>query len=98
MPAACIEELSSYCFKNTFQVIDNSAAVRFLHSVGHSVSKQTVLESELKICKELDFTLNAPNPLTYVETLLEVLGKMPPLSFTWDTRGVTTSLLNDSVE
>lgn len=56
--------------------------MRFLHSVGHSVSKQTVLESELMVCKELDFTLNAPNPLTYVETLLEVLGKMPPLSFT----------------
>lgn len=98
MPAARIEELSSYYFKNTFQIIDNSAAVCFLHSVGHSVSKQTVLESELKVCKELEFALNAPNPLTYVETLLEVLGKMPPLSFTRDSRGVTTSLLNDSVK
>uniref|UniRef100_UPI0037E7E766 cyclin N-terminal domain-containing protein 1 n=1 Tax=Semicossyphus pulcher TaxID=241346 RepID=UPI0037E7E766 len=55
-------------------IIDNNTAVRFLHSVGHSVSKQTVLKSELMVLKGLEFRLNAPNPLTYVEILLEVLG------------------------
>lgn len=50
--------------------------MRFLNSVGHSVSKQTVLESELMVLKGLEFRLNSPNPLTYVETLLEVLGKL----------------------
>nr|XP_020472195.1 cyclin N-terminal domain-containing protein 1 [Monopterus albus] len=55
-------------------VIDNNTAVRFLRSVGHSVSKQTLLESELMILKGLEFRLNVPNPLTYVEILLEVLG------------------------
>ncbi|XP_075950187.1 cyclin N-terminal domain-containing protein 1 isoform X2 [Anarhichas minor] len=48
------------------------------HSVGHRVSKQTLLESELMVLKGLEFRLNAPNPLTYVEILLEVLGHNEP--------------------
>ncbi|KAK9530096.1 hypothetical protein VZT92_011625 [Zoarces viviparus] len=59
-------------------IIDNNTAVRFLHSVGHAVSKQTLLESELMVLKGLEFRLNAPNPLTYVEILLEVLGHNEP--------------------
>ncbi len=54
--------------------------MRFLHSVGHSVSKQTVLESELMVLKGLEFKLDAPNPLTYVEILLEVLGRISYLN------------------
>ena len=57
-------------------MIDNNTAVNFLHSLGHSVSKQTLLETELMILKELEFRLSAPNPLLYVEILLEVLGKI----------------------
>uniref|UniRef100_A0A3B5AQN0 Cyclin N-terminal domain containing 1 n=1 Tax=Stegastes partitus TaxID=144197 RepID=A0A3B5AQN0_9TELE len=60
------------------RMIDNNAAVRFLHSVGHSVSKQAVLESELMVLKGLEFKLNVPNPLTFVEMLLEVLGHNEP--------------------
>ncbi|XP_018537469.1 cyclin N-terminal domain-containing protein 1-like [Lates calcarifer] len=59
-------------------IIDNNTAVQFLHSVGHSVSKQALLETELMILKGLEFRLNAPNPLTYVEILLEVLGHNEP--------------------
>ncbi|XP_070708337.1 cyclin N-terminal domain-containing protein 1 [Pempheris klunzingeri] len=59
-------------------IIDNNTAVRFLHSMGHSVSKQIILESELMVLKGLEFRLNAPNPLTYVEILLEVLGHNEP--------------------
>ncbi|XP_056153713.1 cyclin N-terminal domain-containing protein 1 [Lampris incognitus] len=54
--------------------IDNNTAVQFLHSMGLSVSKQILMESELMILKGLEFRLNTLNPLTYVETLLEVLG------------------------
>lgn len=60
----------------SFQRIDNDTAVRFLHSVGHRVSKKALLESELMVLKVLEFRINDPNPLTYVEVLLEVLGKM----------------------
>ncbi|XP_010741062.3 cyclin N-terminal domain-containing protein 1 [Larimichthys crocea] len=59
-------------------IIDNNTAVRFLHSLGHSVSKQTLVESELMVLKGLEFRLNPPNPLTYVEILLEVLAHNRP--------------------
>ncbi|KAG8008753.1 Cyclin N-terminal domain-containing protein 1 [Nibea albiflora] len=59
-------------------IIDNNTAVQFLHSLGHSVSKQTLVESELMVLKGLEFRLNAPNPLTYVEILLEVLAHNEP--------------------
>lgn len=49
--------------------------MHFLHSVGCRVSKQTVVKAELLVCRELQFILNAPDPLTFVETLLEVLGE-----------------------
>ncbi|KAM9716448.1 cyclin N-terminal domain-containing protein 1 [Menidia menidia] len=61
-----------------YHMISSSAAVRFLHSAGLTVSKQTVMESELMICKTLSFRLNVLNPLTCVETLLEVLGHNEP--------------------
>ncbi|XP_068160982.1 cyclin N-terminal domain-containing protein 1 [Antennarius striatus] len=60
------------------EIINNDTAVQFLHSVGFSVSKQTLLESELMVLKGLEFRLNVPNPLTYVETLLEVFGHNEP--------------------
>lgn len=50
--------------------------MQFLDSVGHRVSKKTLLEIELMILKGLEFRLNLPSPLTYVEILLEVLGKI----------------------
>ncbi|XP_070847198.1 cyclin N-terminal domain-containing protein 1 [Chaetodon trifascialis] len=59
-------------------IIDNSTAVHFLHTVGYNVSKEIVLETELMVLKGLEFRLNAPNPLTYVEILLEVLGHNEP--------------------
>ncbi|XP_072229598.1 cyclin N-terminal domain-containing protein 1 [Leuresthes tenuis] len=73
---SCVQlanKLSLHC-----HMINSSTAVRFLHSVGLSVSKQTVLESELMVFKTLEFNLNVLNPLTYVEILLEVLGHNEP--------------------
>ncbi|XP_034050040.1 cyclin N-terminal domain-containing protein 1 [Thalassophryne amazonica] len=59
-------------------MIDTNTAVRFLQTVGHSVSKQIVLDSELMVLKGLEFNLNTPNPLIYVGVLLEVLGHNEP--------------------
>ncbi|XP_035997591.1 cyclin N-terminal domain-containing protein 1 [Fundulus heteroclitus] len=59
-------------------MIDISTAVRFLHSLGISVSKQTLLESELMVFKGLDYRLSVLNPLMYVEVILEVLGHNEP--------------------
>ncbi|XP_034426851.1 cyclin N-terminal domain-containing protein 1 [Hippoglossus hippoglossus] len=72
----CVQLASKLCLYK--DIITNKAAVHFLHSVGLSVSKQTLQESELMILKALDFRLNTPNPLTYIELLLEVLGHNEP--------------------
>lgn len=61
--------------QNPLQRINNETALHFLHSVGCEASRQTVLEAELLVCRELQFALHAPDPLTFVETLLEVLGE-----------------------
>ncbi|TRZ02766.1 hypothetical protein DNTS_017676 [Danionella cerebrum] len=54
--------------------VNNDAAMRFLQRVSYPVSKQQLLDSEIFILKTLKFRLNVLNPVTYTETLLEVLG------------------------
>lgn len=56
-------------------MVNNDIAMRFLQAVSYSSSKEQLLDSEILILKTLNFNLNVPNPVTYVETLLEVLGK-----------------------
>ncbi|RXN22516.1 cyclin N-terminal domain-containing 1 [Labeo rohita] len=55
-------------------VVNNDIAMRFVQAAGRPSSKQQLLDSEILILKTLHFNVNVPNPLTYVETLLEVLG------------------------
>lgn len=57
-------------------MVNNDIAMRFLQAVSYSSSKEQLLDSEILILKTLNFNLNVPNPVTYVETLLEVLGKI----------------------
>ncbi|TSL75273.1 Serine/threonine-protein kinase WNK4 [Bagarius yarrelli] len=56
-------------------VVDNDSASRYLQM---EFPKKKILESELLILKTLDYRLNVPNPLSYAETLLEVLGHNDP--------------------
>ncbi|XP_064177809.1 cyclin N-terminal domain-containing protein 1 isoform X1 [Anguilla rostrata] len=69
---SCIQLASKLTLHSN--VIDNNTAVKFLKSIGLSYSKDTLLESELLVLKTLNFSISVPNPLMYVETLLEVLG------------------------
>ncbi|XP_027423554.1 cyclin N-terminal domain-containing protein 1 isoform X1 [Zalophus californianus] len=43
-------------------------------SLGYVHTKEELLESELDVLKSLNFQINLPTPLAYVEMLLEVLG------------------------
>lgn len=83
--------------QNPLQRINNEAALHFLLSVGCEASRQTVLEAELLVCRELQFALHAPDPLTFVETLLEVLGEKPDASLSSATDGDKQQLLRLSV-
>lgn len=55
--------------------------MQFLNRVSYPCSKEKLLDSEIFILKTLNFNLNVPNALTYVETLLEVLGKFAQHQF-----------------
>ncbi|XP_066519807.1 cyclin N-terminal domain-containing protein 1 isoform X2 [Hoplias malabaricus] len=73
---SCVQiasKLASYS-----SALDNRSVSGLLHSLGISCPKQKLLKSELLILKTLDFQLSVPNPLLYVETLLEVLGHNDP--------------------
>nr|XP_012598716.1 cyclin N-terminal domain-containing protein 1 isoform X2 [Microcebus murinus] len=43
-------------------------------ALGYLYTKEELLESELDVLKSLNFQINLPTPLAYVEMLLEVLG------------------------
>nr|XP_042138773.1 cyclin N-terminal domain-containing protein 1 isoform X2 [Peromyscus maniculatus bairdii] len=43
-------------------------------ALGYICTKEELLESELDVLKSLNFQINLPTPLAYVEMLLEVLG------------------------
>ncbi|NXT78664.1 CNTD1 protein, partial [Zapornia atra] len=57
-----------------YNIVNSDRAVRFLQSLKYSYTKQDLLESELAVLKTLQFQINVPTPLAYVELLLEVLG------------------------
>ena len=55
--------------------------MRFMQAAGNtSISKEQLISSELMVLKTLNFSLSTTNPLTYVETLLEVLCESLSLS------------------
>lgn len=56
------------------QIISNITVLNFLQALGYIHTKEELLESELDVLKSLNFQINLPTPLAYVEMLLEVLG------------------------
>ena len=56
------------------QIISNVTVLNFLRTLGYLHTKEELLESELDVLKSLNFQINLPTPLAYVEMLLEVLG------------------------
>lgn len=56
------------------QIISNITVLNFLRALGYLHTKEELLESELDVLKSLNFQINLPTPLAYVEMLLEVLG------------------------
>ncbi|XP_077482612.1 cyclin N-terminal domain-containing protein 1 isoform X2 [Stigmatopora argus] len=73
---SCVQVASKLSLQS--RMVDTHMALRFLRSTGLDFSKQAVLKSELTVLKGLDFRLDLPNPLTFVEVLLEVLAHNEP--------------------
>ncbi|XP_032019619.1 cyclin N-terminal domain-containing protein 1 isoform X1 [Hylobates moloch] len=69
---SCVQLASKLSFQN--KIISNITVLNFLQALGYLHTKEELLESELDVLKSLNFQINLPTPLAYVETLLEVLG------------------------
>ncbi|XP_035679621.1 cyclin N-terminal domain-containing protein 1-like [Branchiostoma floridae] len=57
-----------------YKIVTPGKACRFLVDAGHNFTRSEVIKSEMKVLKTLNFNLSVPSPLTYLETLLEILG------------------------
>ncbi|XP_070251340.1 cyclin N-terminal domain-containing protein 1 [Myotis yumanensis] len=69
---SCVQLASKLSFH--YKIISNITVLNFLQALGYLYTKEELLESELDILKSLNFQINLPTPLAYVEMLLEVLG------------------------
>ncbi|XP_006901742.1 PREDICTED: cyclin N-terminal domain-containing protein 1 [Elephantulus edwardii] len=69
---SCVQLASKLSFH--YKIINNITVLNFLQSLGYQYTKEELLESELDVLKSLNFQINLPTPLAYVEILLEVLG------------------------
>nr|KAF6455421.1 cyclin N-terminal domain containing 1 [Rousettus aegyptiacus] len=69
---SCVQLASKLSFH--YKIISNITVLNFLQALGYIHTKEELLESELDVLKSLNFQINLPTPLAYVEMLLEVLG------------------------
>ncbi|CAH1775233.1 unnamed protein product [Owenia fusiformis] len=56
------------------KVITCTKARLVLQNIGHKFSAESILQSELRVLKTLEYRVMVPSPLLFVETLLEILG------------------------
>ncbi|KAL3242846.1 hypothetical protein MRX96_047682 [Rhipicephalus microplus] len=63
----------------------SSADVRdALKEAGYSYSHHSVMQSELRVLKTLQYRLQVPTPLVYAEVLLEVIAHQEsPFKYLW---------------
>lgn len=57
------------------QSMSANKARRFLNSIGHRYTIESVLKSEMRVLKTLDYNVMITTPLNYLEAILEILGK-----------------------
>lgn len=69
---SCVQlasKLASHC-----KALTANKVRRYLSSMNHHFTNNSILKSELRILKTLDHCLPMYTPLTYIETILEILG------------------------
>ncbi|XP_065054480.1 cyclin N-terminal domain-containing protein 1-like isoform X2 [Rhopilema esculentum] len=57
-----------------YKALSPSKAKRILASLGYHYTTASVIKSEIRLLKTLEFRISVPTPLVFLETLLEVLG------------------------
>ncbi|XP_003340286.1 cyclin N-terminal domain-containing protein 1 isoform X1 [Monodelphis domestica] len=89
---SCVQLASKLSFH--YKIVSNITVLNFLQALGYLYTKEELLESELAILKSLNFQINLPTPLAYVEMLLEVLGYNGCLVSAKQLHGICLTLLD----
>ena len=63
------------------QALSIAKSKQLLASLGYHYNTSSIVKSELRLLKTLEFRVAVSTPLTFIETLLEVLGKFNNFSF-----------------
>jgi len=87
----CAQVASKVC--SHYRIISLGSAKRFLASHGFRYAANSIVQSEVRILKTLDYKVHPPMPLTYVEALLEVLGHNDPLLTVKHLHGICLNIL-----
>ncbi|XP_053378522.1 cyclin N-terminal domain-containing protein 1-like [Mercenaria mercenaria] len=69
---SCIQIASK--LTSHYRILSPHKARRFLIDSGHRYNTESILQSELRILKTLNFHVSVPSPLVYLECLLEAIG------------------------
>ncbi|XP_065892255.1 cyclin N-terminal domain-containing protein 1-like [Dysidea avara] len=72
----CAQVASKVC--SHYRIISLGSAKRFLASHGFRYAANSIVQSEVRILKTLNYKVHPPMPLTYVEALLEIVGHNNP--------------------
>ncbi|WAR14090.1 CNTD1-like protein, partial [Mya arenaria] len=57
----------------TNQILSPAKARRYLQEAGHRYNTESILQSELRVLKTLNFKVALPSPLVYMEAVLEAI-------------------------
>ena len=76
-----------------YTIISLGGAKRFLTAHGFRYATNSILQSEIRVLKTLNYHVHPPIPLTYVEALLEVLGHNNPCIKVKHLHGICLSVL-----
>ncbi|CAN7987893.1 unnamed protein product, partial [Ixodes pacificus] len=73
---SCVQIASKKFYSS--RVVSINAVRRFLRSASQSYSAASVLQSEKRVLSTLQFRVEFPTPLVYLEVLLDVIGHNDP--------------------
>ena len=76
-----------------YTIISLASAKRFLTAHGYRYATNSIIQSEVRVLKTLDYKVHSPIPLTYVEALLEVLGHNSPCIKVKHLHGICLTML-----
>lgn len=76
-----------------YTIVSVGSAKQFLTTRGFRYATNSILQSEIRVLKTLNYQVHPPIPLTYVEALLEVLGHNSPCIRVKHLHGICLGIL-----